>query len=145
MEKEDVINGNKLIAEFMGLKSRPLAKGLFQVQYEHGFSEHGFKEFTSEGMLKFHSSWNWLMPVIDKIESLNYSVTIGSAFRKDKTQRIYCEIGTPEMWDFDLMLSELDESIADTDEKNGNSKIENVFYAVVEFIKWYNKRTTLSL
>jgi len=67
MKQKDIDIGNKIIAEFMGLKHKPLAKGLYQLQYEHSFSNHGFKEWINEEMLKFHSSWNWLIPVVKKL------------------------------------------------------------------------------
>ena len=40
---------NKLIAEFMGVD---------QVDIDYAFNEHG--------QLKYHLSWDWLMPVINK-------------------------------------------------------------------------------
>lgn len=60
---------NKLIAEFMGVK--PLHMGE-SVEYEiYGildFIEDGIDEqhFFLEEELKFHSSWDWLMPVAEK-------------------------------------------------------------------------------
>tara|TARA_R100000734_G_C3303357_1_gene93875 strand:+ start:497 stop:757 length:261 start_codon:yes stop_codon:yes gene_type:complete len=42
---------NKLIAEFMGVD---------QVDIDYAFNEHG--------QLKYHLSWDWLMPVIEKIQ-----------------------------------------------------------------------------
>ena len=49
MEKE-IIEGNKLIAEFMGLSM--------------------LHNQTRLETLKYHSSWDWLMPVVEKIEQL---------------------------------------------------------------------------
>ena len=44
---------NKLIAEFMKVD---------QVDIDYAFNEHG--------QLKYHLSWDWLMPVIEKITEL---------------------------------------------------------------------------
>ena len=63
------MTNNELIAEFMGVK--PLHMG-GSVEYEiYGildFIEDGIDEqhFFLEEELKFHSSWDWLMPVISK-------------------------------------------------------------------------------
>ena len=43
------MNDNKLIAEFMG-------------------GEHPLTEITHEAHHNYHTSWDWLMPVVDKIE-----------------------------------------------------------------------------
>lgn len=127
MNQQEITEGNKLIAEFMS-KENPFHDGRYIVL--NGFA------YTPDEM-KFNSSWDWIMPVVEKIESMRYSVTIGTAFRSDKTQRIYCEIGTPELWDF----KRLDiKPIVEFDEENGNSKIEIVYISVVEFIKWYNQQ-----
>ncbi len=97
---------NKLIAEFMDLKSTGLS-------------------IYKESDYKYHKSWDWLMPVIDKIENFifdennSYNVTIGSTN--------YCVI---------------QDSNGDTIEiikDNGNSKLDTTYQAVVEFIKQNNK------
>lgn len=109
--EDKIIEGNKLIAEFMGLKAMEVAKGMPDIKYEHSFTTHGFKEQTHEAMLLFHSSWDWLIPVIDKITSSNeYYKFI------DHTSSMIYEGGI-----------------------HINTKfIESTWNDVVEFIKWYN-------
>lgn len=34
------------------------------------------QKYHSVTLLKYHSSWNWLMPVVEKIESFNLTVTV---------------------------------------------------------------------
>lgn len=46
------MENNKLIAEFMGAVGSPMYK---------------------PNEMKYHSSWDWLMPVIEKIEHLGYT------------------------------------------------------------------------
>jgi hypothetical protein len=50
------MNDNKLIAEFMDMQD---------------YQEMG--EYVTP---PFHTSWDWLMPVVEKIESMNYIVEI---------------------------------------------------------------------
>ena len=45
------MKNNKLIAEFMG-------------------DEHPLAEVTHEASYRYHTSWDWLMPVVEKIEKL---------------------------------------------------------------------------
>lgn len=149
MKESEILEGNKLIADFMGgiYSENALAWGFGDARIEH-------KELVVRGKLyknlvwaekfekdlKYHSSWDWLMPVVEKIENLNFCVTIGTSNRKDKSQRTYCEIGTPEMWNFELTLEDSPVPIIEIDEKNSNTKIINVWLAVVEFIKWWNEQ-----
>ena len=64
---------NKLIAEFMGANPTKESTNVYAYEMygiidtiEDGVNEQHF--FLSSEM-KFHSSWDWLMPVVDKIES----------------------------------------------------------------------------
>ena len=54
---------NKLIAEFMGYT------------FVNGVYESPKDEFHIDEML-YDTSWNWLMPVVEKIESLGYEFFI---------------------------------------------------------------------
>lgn len=78
--KTDVINGNKLIAEFMGAVI--LKRGQLAYDMEDGFP-NGADRLMPEKML-YHSSHEWLMPVIDKIlgmdEYINEYVLITDYF-----------------------------------------------------------------
>ena len=67
------MNYNKLIAEFMGLHDEILSTGNV-----HSWSDSPFyyitedsKEKVMEGITKYskyHTSWDWLMPVVHKID-----------------------------------------------------------------------------
>ena len=53
------MENNKLIAEFMGLQ---FSKGeYYRPLYNSG-------DWVSENELRYHDSWDWLMPVVEKIE-----------------------------------------------------------------------------
>lgn len=61
MTPEEIIEGNKLIAEFMGYEKHPTIEDCLRDPQK---SEHNFMHPSH---LKYHSSWDWLMPVIEKI------------------------------------------------------------------------------
>ena len=99
---------NKIIAEFMGYIKHTQTKAYLTTDgYFH------------ERDLKFHKDWNWLMEVVEKIESLGYKVDI---LKWENSQ--YCGI----------YLNGKKISGNET-----NTKIEAVYNACVEFIKWYNE------
>lgn len=57
METNKILEGNKILAEFMGGKlDSPDSKHYY-------FIERG----RYESKLFYHSSWDWLMPVVEKI------------------------------------------------------------------------------
>lgn len=100
MDKKQILEGNKLIAEFMGYKyfvhNNIAAKNSIN---QLGWSKSGIKNpkrygeigdtylCRSHNQLRFYNSWDWLMPVVEKIESLGYEVEIGtncSALKSEK-------------------------------------------------------------
>ena len=97
---------NRLIAEFMGVKpclKHPDKQCFLKIKDNKNPSLQYWH------LLKYHKSWDWLMPVIDKILSSE------EYFEYKKTLNIY------------------------TSGVFVNTKfIEVSFNSVVEFIKWYN-------
>lgn len=96
---------NELIAEFMGaVKSQD-----YGVCGWMGYwINQGDPSATDVREMRYHQSWDWLMPVVEKINTLRHFGNIDATDRK----RMY---GV---------------SIFDTQ--------TTVYKAVVEFIKWYN-------
>jgi hypothetical protein len=113
MTNEQIIEGNKLIAIFMAAKYN---ERLDLVYLEGKPSMYSINE------LKYHTSWDWLMPVVEKIEGIgDYHVSIGM---------------------FSCYVSEgvfIDEWVHI--ESDSDSKIKAVWLAVIEFIKWHNQNT----
>jgi hypothetical protein len=93
------MENNKVIAEFMGLN---IDKGVQADYMEHE--------------LKYHTSWDWLMPVIDKIELMGCEVVhrVGDCivYKIDEKENYRCIIDI-----------------------QGINKLESTHKAVVEFIK----------
>ena len=65
------MKNNKLIAEFMGVNVITLDDVRKNKDPYHSSSDGYLKDD-----LKYHSSWDWLMPVVEKIENLGYEFTI---------------------------------------------------------------------
>lgn len=76
MTEEQILEGNKLIAEFMMAVAMP-PNGQLHFKETHIFKPKGRSNLCHEAMvcmpedLEYHSSWDWLIPVIDKITSMD--------------------------------------------------------------------------
>lgn len=128
MTTKEINKGNKLIAEFITLE---IKDGWYY--FDHPIicecELSYFKNF------EFHSSWDWLMPVVEKICSLNLGKKRGvifdlypsskSAFLQVREQKD--NMGYPIVRYY-------------PEEHENRSFIEHTYYACVEFIKWYNKQ-----
>ena len=98
--------GNKLIAEFMGI--------------EHYFS-NGYENYIyaddnhrTDIDLWYHESWNWLMPVVEKVATLlANNAYVGYFSNKD--------------W-FTIFMPQ-------------DFKVENLWSDVVHFLEWYNEQS----
>lgn len=110
----DIQQNNKIIAEFMGAK-------FDNNKYSHESSEYYFE--ASE--LEYHFSWDWLMPVVDKIEGLKAVVKMarhwGTNVEDDVEDMYFCIIQPLNGDEIDVAWKE--------------SKIMAVYEAVLEYIK----------
>ena len=96
---------NKLIAEFMGMQHTDI--GWYDNEETLQLQNNTFDE------LQFQTSWDWLMPVVEKIEDMGCEVVMTNA---------ECTISGNDCYV---------ESI-------GKSRREATYNAVVEFINEYN-------
>lgn len=129
MSEQEILKGNKLIAEFIGA---------VYIRREDLFDDHIIEEFiynnnhpiskqipkVTENLyhLRYHLSWDWLMPVVEKIEEMKnennviYEVILG---RYSMVINPHCNL--QKMFHHE-----------------SESKIHAAFQTIVEFIKWYN-------
>jgi hypothetical protein len=109
---EQILEGNKLIAEFVGYK-----------QHNHG----SYKTFEIDGrhiyesVVQYNTKWEWLMPVVEKIESLGFQFHIGN------------EGAAIKKWWFRGNVPDLG-SVQET-------KIAATWEICIRFIQWYNNQT----
>lgn len=117
----NTIESNKMIASFMGLgDNQP-----YQI-WEHIRSNASGEETSLywDNNLRYHDSFDWLMPVVEKIEGLGHDVSI----LKNAVGLQWCGIG---------------KFSSNNTKATGTTKIEAIYSAVVEFIKWYNKQNQI--
>ena len=109
---------NKMIAEFMGIVY-PKLDNVIVID----------NVVIKENKLQYHRDWNWLMPVVDKIESFQDGED-GDSMRGHlynfRIEQHFVYILDGESMDVII-------------EMNGDSKLDATYNAVVEFIKEYNK------
>ncbi len=138
MKVEDV-----LIAEFMGAKRTkkfPASLNEYFVYKDTPFSPkvdtldvdsyfYNRKEWFAKDML-YNTSWDWLMMVVEKIGEINTKLKSGitvttdvQIFSKSSGIIIYYD-GCAEL------------TFGNTYE----SKIDSVYWVVIDFIKWYNEQ-----
>ena len=126
MTDKEIIEGNKLIAEFMQLKTikRDGMSDSYMFVLHPGF----IPREVCPANLEYHTSWDWLMPVVEKIENApNYDFffhILGNGAFITTTRVENFRDGSPDIVESKIVH---------------DSKIDATWLAVVEFIKWYNK------
>ena len=108
---KNIVENNKLIAEFLGYS---------QPHPDYPNTTYWYKKDCQPlTILLFHSDWSWLMRVVEKIENFTdvecFNIEIYRILIKT-----YDDFRL-EFW------------------TNGFTKIEAIYNACVEFIKWYNE------
>lgn len=125
---------NKIIAEFMGLDETKMFFNLKTGNY--------VKKETDDCDIKavdvylknnkpitnfyYHSDWNWLMEVVEKIEGLGFKVNIFGFNADLKTHYI-------------IIYNSENGTISVVNEQ-GLTKIKAVYNACIAFINWHNKQ-----
>ena len=119
--EEKTEEGNKLFAGFMEIETKTYEDRPTVTRWRYCNS----MLFITD--LKYHSSFDWLMPVVEKIQTLGYTVSI------------WCEGDARDNWIWNYC------NIFDKDENliiggvHDRSKIKAIYESVESFIKWYNQ------
>lgn len=115
-----VYESNQLIAEFMELEPSKEVMNSSKMYYHiKGYQRHNSLIAHAEEF-EYHSSWDWLMPVVEKIENQGVIVEIWLCLAKS------CRITTTGFKKPTIRVSNTE----------SNYTIEAVYDAVVEYIKW---------
>jgi hypothetical protein len=106
---------NKLLAEFLGLVESSLPDKYWTEKSSEGF---GMGQLTE---LKFHTDWNWLMQVVEKIENFGFEFFIVESRCKIAHNTDH---SIETIIDFEII----------------GTKIQATYNACVDFVKWYNNQ-----
>jgi hypothetical protein len=118
MTKDEIIEGNRLIAEFMGGKFTLIKSHTPNVSFKkHPRQDRNFNSSNMHPkLLSYHKSFDWLMPVFEKIE-------------KEKGVHIALYPIGCEIYVFGKKVSRV----------NSDTKIKAIWLSLVGYIKLYNK------
>ena len=114
------MNDNKLIAEFMSVDDTYLFMSDDCVDVDTDVDTY----LENNKELQYHTSWDWLMPVVQKIEDIECKET--------STDSVGYHL-------YDIEIRQNVTTIHGTNiEETVGDKLFNTYSAVVEFIKQYN-------
>ncbi len=121
MKEEEIVESNKLIAEFMGIElfsnntftEALLICSALDLPVNPCTHFNNTQETVYLNEFKFNKSWDWLLPVISKIEELGYLVTM---------------VGFNCYIDGDNFAFR----------SKTYNKLQSAFETIIEFITWYN-------
>ena len=151
MTNEEILESNKLIAEFVGWKQSDGQDGIY---HKDQWYSDKYDFLPPEQVFKFHSSLDWLMPVVEKIESLGSNIIMGRTlysrfeithnhiklnWSKGNSYQLYLEV-IPYWMDGRRNTIGVNKEYLRVEIQQETTKIESLYIAVVEFIKWYNKQ-----
>tara|TARA_R110001606_G_scaffold378611_1_gene538362 strand:- start:703 stop:1086 length:384 start_codon:yes stop_codon:yes gene_type:complete len=126
MKINSTMNNNKLIAEFMGLRDGD--KYLSPTLEDAESVGLGMHVYSDE--MRYHISWDWLMPVVEKIEE----IAINDDNLTIKEHRYQFDMGYTQCNIYDHVK---DCVVASGDM---GSKLLSTHQAVVEFINEHKKK-----
>jgi hypothetical protein len=134
MTQEEILNGNRLIAKFLGLMISDA--NIYPHVADWVYVADDDEELRWQPA-RFHIDWSWLMPVWEKIGQDSTKAWIVDEMeitRKKCWIKAYVRGGDfAENWDKKLLSLNIVGDIAD------EMLIDCVWRGVVEFIKWHNK------
>jgi hypothetical protein len=122
------LSDNELIAEFMGFSWCETDHDKFWNPLNAPQATPEAWEYHTNHLDQFRTSWDWLMPVVEKIESVRAEDDLYFSVEINRNGcRIYRSWTTSQDKHFGW-------------HQTGN-KLRSTYAAVVEFIKWYNKQS----
>lgn len=128
MTPKEITEGNILIAEFLGIRKN------VHNQDQYLSSSFPDKIVCEVHELKYHSSWDWIMPVVEKISRIKIEwedVECNYTYYP-RTFGMLSPSGNPMVR---INANQVFEA---------STLIEATWLAVVDFIKWYNQQNAIN-
>lgn len=132
MSEQEIIEGNRLIAEFIGMT---IKEGNWRESFTGWYRTNGFLnvEYIQEESLLFHSSLDWLIPVFERIQYID-----------DNNSEFF-----DEYYNIEFTIDLLNGVTFKIDKKRifmqtafgPGQLVDSVWSGVISFIKWYNEHT----
>lgn len=122
----NIVDNNYNIAVFMGSKYSKdrlldIDDNQIFVPY-HGVCRYDTIELGKGKILEYHKSWDWLFPVIEKIEK----------------QGCIIQISFSGITNCKIIVGNFKEPIITAANTESQDSMEAIYTAVIEYIKWYN-------
>lgn len=117
-----IVEGNRLIAEFMGIPKCGRCKDCGGYQYSPAI-------IYKPADMMYHDSWDWLMPVVEKISRIK--IGDGIEYVEYAYVRTFGGIGPDSAFRFNGFAVHISDRL-----------IDSVFRGVVEFVKWHNENVS---
>jgi hypothetical protein len=126
MTQEEINQNNDDIMRFMGCRLAPCSNGkAWESPNEHYGTEmgrmHGRLQQSAWNGMGFHRSWDWLMPVVEKIDQI---LPDDSFVLIEYNRCIIPVLEAEEPFDIDFVC---------------NTRLEATYRAAVEFIRWHSE------
>jgi len=125
--------GNRRIAEFMGYEVERMPDASYRIKHiADRYWSKWDHPWSSSYRTPYHCQWDWLMPVVEKIESKEFGYWSVMINRESCAIHDYVDHESGPCFE---ISSEL---ISFRDLEGKGAKIQAVWHAVVNWITWYN-------
>jgi hypothetical protein len=135
----NTLENNKIIAQFMGLAPRLVSPDVYEYSDSPFISiRKDNPEKVMDGIVKYakyNTDWNWLMPVVEKIQLI-------PSYDRDKFGTIVkiegrnCSI---KSGNYGLKDRDYSKNIYFNANYDGDTKIQAVYNACLAYINWHNQ------
>ena len=130
MTKKEILEGNKLIAFFMGFTDSDVNPIILSVPKGEELKYKAFR--LNINKMNYNSSWDWLIPVLNKINKIKIGIAEAYYDRDHNLTKLSRK--------FHSDCSQLDNMLDLESSCLLPANIEVIYPMVITFVKWYNQK-----